>query len=209
MSDRTPSTGSGGTTPFDNPLTPDERLAEVLRDRKLLKATDDRKGPPAPRGDRGWIDGAPATSTYFAEAGLADDEIGGGRFAPKRGPDPWPRLPPDSPWSGDPVPIEPPYADRVDWLPDQITVSGEDQRGLVPWEYGPSPTERHSSYPTDTDESVRPNTEVLCSLASSVSPETATLSIAGAVSGLPSLTAHLPSHQPQLEPPNEPTTEET
>jgi hypothetical protein len=157
MTDRTPGTDSGGT-PYDSPLTPEERLAEVLRDQKLLKATaaQDRKGLVGVRGDRGWIDGAPATSTYFQEAGLDDEDLGG-RYRPGRSFDPVPAQPPNSPWA-DPVPIEPPYGEKVDWLPDQTTVSGEDQRGLVPWQYGPPPTEQHSAYD--------PNTEVVPSLPS-------------------------------------------
>jgi hypothetical protein len=149
MTDRTPGTDSGGT-PYDSPLTPEERLAEVLRERKLLKATaaPDRKGPVGVRGDRGWIDGAPATSSYFQEAGLDDEDLGG-RFRPGRSFDPVPAQPPNSPWAADVVGIEPPLGERVDALPCMITRDGDDQRGLTPWTYGTPPSEQHSSYDLD------------------------------------------------------------
>jgi hypothetical protein len=204
---RTPGTESGGSADYNQPATQTERLAEVLRDRRLSVPTPapDRKGPPTPRADRGWIDGRPETSTYFAEAGLADDEIAGGRFAPKRGPDPWPRLPPDSPWAGDPVPIEPPYGDRVDWLPDQITRDGDDQRGLTPWTYGTPPTEQHSSYDLDPNT----NTEgILASVSTAQTPEQFSAASVEACAVVPS--SETPQPQPQLEPMNEePTKTET
>jgi hypothetical protein len=148
--DQTPGTDSGGT-PYDSPLTPEERLAEILRDRKLLKETTAtvRKGPPTPRADRGWIDGAPETSTYFAEAGLDDEDLGG-RFRPGRSFDPVPRQPPNSPWAADVVGIEPPLGEKVDALPCMISRDGDDQRGLTPWTYGPAPTEVHASYDLDS-----------------------------------------------------------
>jgi hypothetical protein len=221
MTDRTPGTDSGGTTPYNNPASPDERLAEVLRDRKLLAtATPIRKGPPTPRADRGWISGAPETSSYFQEAGLDDDEVGG-RYAPRRGNDPvaYPAQPPNSPWSHDPVGIEPPIGERVDSIPDMITLSGEDHRGLTPWQFGPWPTEEHSAYqPLEPSASGEPNSAEASASGcpssgvyplSPESPETATqISVAGAVSGLPPITAHLPSPQP-LEPNDVPPTEET
>jgi hypothetical protein len=158
---------------YDSPLTPEERLTEVWRDRKVLVSqpavwTEDtvgRRGPPMPRAARGWQDGtAPEPTTYYAQAGLDDDDLGG-RYAPRRGPDPMPQQPPHSPWwSCDPVGIEPPLGERVDAIPDVTTVSGEDQRGLTPWQYGPTPTEEHSAYLSDTL-GVRPSSEV-CSLAS-------------------------------------------
>jgi hypothetical protein len=146
---------------YDSPLTPEERLAEVLRDRKLLKgaAPPVRKGPPTPRADRGWIAGAPETSTYFAEAGLDDEDLGG-RFRPGRSFDPVPAQPPNSPWHCDPVGIEPPLGERVDWLPDMITRDGDNARGLPEWQYGPAPTEEHASYEPDTLAGVQLNSGV-------------------------------------------------
>jgi hypothetical protein len=142
--DRNTGTDSGGTHTYDQPASQAERRAQLKQDRVVRD---------------GWIGGPPATSTMFAEAGWDDDEIGGGRFAPRRGPDPAPAQPPNSPWACDPCPIEPPLGERVDALPDQITVDGYNARGLPDWQYGPPPTEQHSSYLPDT-ESVRPNTEV-------------------------------------------------
>jgi hypothetical protein len=202
---------------YDNPLTPEERLAEVLRDRALLKATapPDRKGPPAPRGDRGWIDGAPATSTYFQEAGLADDEIGG-RYAPRRGNDPvaYPAQPANSPWAAEfAVGIEPPLGEKVDALPCMISRDGDDQRGLTPWTYGPPPSEQHSSYDLDTSRgplaSGCTSPEVFPSLASGTAEPATQISVAGAGSVVPSLTARPPEVQPQLEPNDVSPNEET
>jgi hypothetical protein len=143
---------SGGTADYNQPADQAERLAEVLRDRKLLKETTApiRKGPPTPRADRGWISGAPETSSYFQEAGLDEDEVGG-RYAPRRGNDPvaYPAQPPNSPWACDPCPIEPPLGERVDSLPDMLTLDGFNARGLPEWVYGVAPTEQHSSYDLD------------------------------------------------------------
>jgi hypothetical protein len=201
----------------DSPLTPEERLAEVLRDRKkLLKETTAtvRKGPPTPRTDRGWIDGAPETSTYFAESGL-DDEDSGGRFAPRRSFDPVPRQPPNSPWAADVVGIEPPLGECVDWLPCMITRDGDDQRGLTPWEYGPTPTGAHSALDTspshqpDTAEGVRTSSDISSLVSETAEPATQ-ISVAGAGSALPSITSRPPEVQPQLEPNDVlPTQEET
>lgn len=192
--DRTPGTASGGTAEFNQPASQAERRKMLRND---LMVQD------------GYIGGRPATSTFFAEAGLDDDEIAGGRFSPKKGPDPWPTLPPDSPWAGDPVPIEPPYGDRVDWLPDQLTVSGEDQRNLTPWQFGEWPTEQHSAY--DLDPNSAPASAAGCTSLGGpfLPPENA----AGSRTiSAPVETAALPSSEtPQPKPmePTDATTEET
>jgi hypothetical protein len=179
---RTEGTDSGGSHAYNQEATQDERLAEVWRDRKVLA---DRKGGQAPPRDRGWQGStAPPTSTYFAQAQMDEDEIGGGRWAPKRGPDPMPQQPPHSPWAVDHVGIEMPLGERVDALPDMITIDGFNARGLPDWQYGNRPSEEHASYtqPLEPSASGCPSS---WGILTPENPETATLSIAGAVSGLP------------------------
>jgi hypothetical protein len=156
--DRTEGTDSGGTHTYDQPATQAERRKMLVNERRVRD---------------GWQGGPPEPTTYFAQAGLDDDDLGG-RYAPRKGPDPVPQQPPHSPWACDPVGIEPPLNERVDALPDMITVDGYNARGLPDWQYGPAPTEQHSAYLPDTDESVGPNTEgsFLTSVAAEGSPQT-------------------------------------
>jgi len=142
--DHTEGTDSGGTHSYDQPATQAERRAQ-LRNERMVRD--------------GWQGGAPKPTTFFALEGLNDDELGGGRFAPRRGPDPMPQQPAHSPWSCDPVPIEPPLNERIDSLPDMTTRDGDNLSGAVPWQYGPASTEQHASYGQDQTQTPEPDDE--------------------------------------------------
>jgi hypothetical protein len=136
----TKSTDSGGTHTYTQPEATQAERREVLANARKVRLRPGDREP----------------TTYFHEAQLDDDELGGRYSA--RGPDPVPQQPASSPWTCDPVGIEPPLGEAVDWLPDMLTRDGDDQRGLTPWRYGPTPTGAHSALPLPHTPSHQPPT---------------------------------------------------